>query len=129
MEEYKQSTQTQFVSISISTDITMSILAAVILSELAGPPPPQPPASALVVGACASVGAVAGGVVGLVAAAPIRIAENVYKAKNHTQNMEQRNSYQLGDISKGLIARGKNKRDACSTSSYQFGDFTRGLLG
>ena len=106
----------------------MSLFAAVILSELAGPPPPKPPASALVVGACASVGAVAGGVVGLVAAAPIRIAENVYKAKNHTQNMEQRNSYELGDISKGLIARGKKNREAPSSSSYQFGDLTRGLL-
>ncbi|GAX21743.1 hypothetical protein FisN_31Lh029 [Fistulifera solaris] len=38
-------------------------------------------------------------------------------------------SYKFGNITRGIIARGKAARGASKTEGYKFGDFTRGFLG
>ena len=49
------------------------------------------------------------------------------------QQKQQQNpaggGYQFGSITKGIIARGKQRRGQDSNSGYKFGDFSRGLFG
>ena len=40
----------------------------------------------------------------------------------------ERKPYRFGDVTRGIVARGKAARGDSSESSYKFGDFTRGLL-
>ena len=45
------------------------------------------------------------------------------------QEQSQGRGYKFGDITKGIVSRGKERRGQDANSGYKFGDFTRGLFG
>ena len=56
------------------------------------------------------------------------------RLESQEQRQEQerngaRNEYQVGDATRGILARGKERRGGSTNSKYKFGDFTRGLFG
>ena len=58
----------------------------------------------------------------------------VQRQESQEQRQEQerngtRNEYQVGDVTRGILARGKERRGGSTNSKYKFGDFTRGLFG
>jgi len=73
------------------------------------------------------VGMVAGAFLGSVSAR--KATENASSAAAEVGEREGRRGYSFGDITRGLVARGKEARGADRREGYQFGDFTRGLLG
>jgi len=79
------------------------------------------------VGAIAGpVGMLAGAYAGSVAAR--RGTKLASDSAAETRQFDGRSEYQFGDITRGLVARGKKTRGADRNDKYKFGDFTRGLF-
>ena len=73
------------------------------------------------------VGMVAGAFLGSVSAR--KATENASSAAAEMSEREGRQGYRFGDVTRGLVARGKEARGAGQNGKYQFGDLTRGLFG
>ena len=73
------------------------------------------------------VGMVAGAFLGSVSAR--KATENASSAAAEMSEREGRQGYRFGDVTRGLVARGKEARGADQNGKYQFGDLTRGLFG
>lgn len=73
------------------------------------------------------VGMVAGAFLGSVSAR--KATENASSAAAEISEREGRQGYRFGDVTRGLVARGKEARGAGENGKYQFGDLTRGLFG
>jgi len=46
-----------------------------------------------------------------------------------SRNENKEKAYKFGDLTRGVIAKGKKKDGREESSGYKFGDFTRGLFG
>ena len=73
------------------------------------------------------IGMVAGAYLGSVSAR--KATENASSAAAEASEREGRRGYAFGDITRGLVARGKEARGADRQEGYQLGDFSRGLFG
>ena len=73
------------------------------------------------------IGMLTGAYLGSVSAR--KVTENASGAAAEISETEGRREYRFGDITRGLVARGKQARGADKEESYQLGDFTRGLFG
>jgi hypothetical protein len=73
------------------------------------------------------IGMVAGAYLGSVSAR--KATENASSAAAEVSERDGRRGYAFGDITRGLVARGKEARGADRQEGYQFGDFSRGLFG
>mmetsp|Transcript_24945 Transcript_24945/g.54397 ORF Transcript_24945/g.54397 Transcript_24945/m.54397 type:complete len:709 (-) Transcript_24945:63-2189(-) len=73
------------------------------------------------------IGMLTGAYLGSVSAR--KVTENASSAAAEVSETEGRREYRFGDITRGLVARGKQARGADKEEGYQFGDFTRGFFG
>jgi hypothetical protein len=51
------------------------------------------------------------------------------QSQNHQSQQQQQQPYRFGDISKRIIAQGKQQDGRSDKDGYRFGDFSRGLFG
>ena len=117
---------------SISTEQSTGGLASVAADHVSTNKYEYAGTAGVVAGAAAGsvagpIGMVAGAYLGSVSAR--KATENASSAAAEASEREGRRGYAFGDITRGLVARGKEARGADRQEGYQFGNFSRGLFG